>query len=69
MPMTNYQAYILRLWHAREAGAPAYRASLETITNGTRQRFADIEELIIFLRTECEPSPSAPDELDLDTLP
>jgi hypothetical protein len=56
--MTNtkhrYQAYLLRLWAETSAGQPVWRASLEDSHTGTRQGFASLEQLFVFLKEQTE---------------
>ena len=55
----GYLSYLLRLW--RDTGSdrsrhseepPAWRASLESSRSGQRRVFADLDELVAFLRRQ-----------------
>lgn len=52
---TTYQAYLLRIW--REGNNPTWRAMLESTHTGSRQNFADVQQLISYLLTKTEESP------------
>ena len=45
----RYLAYLLRLWHVKNAGRWIWRASLEDAHTGERQGFVSLEALIAFL--------------------
>lgn len=45
----DYQSYLLRLWRAREAGNPVWRASLKSTHTGKQVGFANVESLLAFL--------------------
>jgi hypothetical protein len=44
----SYQSYLLRVW--REAPEGPWRASLENATSGEKRAFAQLEDLIDYLR-------------------
>jgi hypothetical protein len=50
----NYQVYLLRLWRARCQGQWVWRACIESPDTGERQSFADLEQLSLHLREQCE---------------
>jgi hypothetical protein len=51
-PETTYQSYLLRLWHAKEPGAP-WHMMLECITEpGQRHYFKDLASLTSYLSTQ-----------------
>ena len=54
---THRLSYLLRLWQAREEGAVAWRASLQSPGAGQRLGFATLEELFGFLRKQTAASP------------
>jgi hypothetical protein len=49
----GYQAYMLRLWHARCKGKWQWRVSLESPHTGERQVFASLEQFFAFLSERC----------------
>ena len=49
-----YLAYLLRLWQVRREGHLLWRVSLESPHTGERWGFADIEQLLAFLRMKTE---------------
>lgn len=50
---TPYRSYLLRLW-LEPNNPPAWRAMLESPTNGERHGFASLEALFVFLEQETE---------------
>jgi hypothetical protein len=48
-----YQTYLLRLWRTCTRGRWQWRASIENPHTGERQSFADLEQCLDFLRTQC----------------
>ena len=53
-PSPRYLSYLLRLWQTQDQGQNLWRASLEKPGTGERQGFADLEELVQFLRAQME---------------
>ncbi len=49
-----YLAYLLRLWQVRREGHLLWRVSLESPHTGERWGFADIDQLLAFLRMKTE---------------
>jgi hypothetical protein len=47
-----YQAYLIRLWPGERAGRSACRATLDTVSTGQHYDFADVEDLLTFLRSK-----------------
>ncbi len=47
---TEYQSYLLRLW--RSGKEEPWRAMLEAVNNNERHSFANLEDLIAFLRSQ-----------------
>lgn len=50
----SYQVYLLRLWRARCQGRWEWRASIESPGSGECQSFANLDQLSIHLREQCE---------------
>jgi hypothetical protein len=48
----EYLSYLLRLWRVSGVGAPLWRGSLQRPGAAEPVGFADLEELIAFLRAE-----------------
>lgn len=48
----NYLSFLLRVWRVRQDDHFVWRASLEDTKTGERQGFANMEELLIFLREQ-----------------
>ena len=48
---TDYAAYLLRLRRSDQAGHPTWRASLESTRDARRLDFANLDALIVFLRS------------------
>lgn len=61
--MTNfepvYQSYLLRLWVVNDSGKPVRRISLQSVSDGRWQTFANLEAMCVFLEERL------PDELNL----
>lgn len=47
---TDYQSYLLRLW--RSGKEEPWRAMLEAVDNNERHSFANLEDLVAFLRSK-----------------
>lgn len=45
-----YRAYLVRLWEARSGGQVVWRASAEDAHTGERRAFAELAELLSFLK-------------------
>jgi len=50
----HYISFLLRLWQTQDRGRIIWRASLESPGSGEKRGFANIEELIAFLRHQIE---------------
>jgi len=50
----SYQSYLLRVW--RETPNSPWRASLESVGSGEKQAFAQLEDLIAYLRNGTNPT-------------
>ena len=50
-PDHNYCSYLLRLWWADTDGQRSCRVALESTRDGARWVFADLEALLLFLKT------------------
>lgn len=48
----KYLSYLLRLWRVRVGGKPVWRGSLENPQTGERKGFANLSELIMYLKTQ-----------------
>ena len=48
----GYLSFLLRLWRVRAAGMPAWRASLQRPGESEQRAFADLDEMVAFLREE-----------------
>jgi len=48
----EYLSFLLRLWRVNVEGAPVWRASLQRPGAADQQAFADLDELLDFLRAE-----------------
>jgi hypothetical protein len=46
----TYYSFLLRLWQAKEPIGYAWRASVEQVGSGVLQGFANLDELMLFLR-------------------
>lgn len=53
----DYHAFLLRLWCGDGAG---WRASLQAPGDAARRGFADLDELMAYLRALCGPSEEVP---------
>jgi len=56
----TYYAYMLRLWRGITEGDSSWRASLEDPETGTRQGFADMQELFGYLKDRTDEQADAP---------
>lgn len=52
----RYLSFLLRLWRVRAAGVPAWRVSLQRPGETEQRAFADLDEMVAFLREETEES-------------
>ena len=52
---SRYLAYMLRLWQVERQGQPEWRASLESPHTGERLGFANVAQLLAFLREKTNP--------------
>lgn len=48
----GYVSYLLRLWQAQDNGDWVWRATLECSQTGQRWAFANLDELLAFLRAQ-----------------
>jgi hypothetical protein len=51
----TYQSYLLRLWQVRHNGKLIWRASLQSTRTGERRNFADLQQMLGFLRDTLQP--------------
>jgi len=62
--LTGYCAYLVRLW--QDSPYTLWRASAQSVQSGETVRFADVEQLFAFLRTQMTPvaatASSTPDD-------
>jgi hypothetical protein len=70
----GYLSFLLRLWRVDDGQAKAWRASLQNALTGQRQGFADLVQLMAFLRQQTDdsgnPGPGLPGSEAADqTLP
>jgi hypothetical protein len=54
-----YLAYLLRLWQIQDKGEIGWRASLENAHTGEKLAFAQLDELVAFLRQRAGLAPPA----------
>lgn len=54
--VSEYQAFLLRIWRSNETSDDGWRASLESVETGAKRGFSTLEELFAFLTELCEPS-------------
>jgi len=54
-----YLAYLLRLWQIQDKGEIGWRASLENAHTGEKLAFAQLDELVDFLRERISLAPPA----------
>lgn len=59
-----YRAYLIRLWPKEREGLVACRATLDAIKSGRRFDFAELEDLLNFLRDEEADLIDHPDAVD-----
>jgi hypothetical protein len=50
----RYLSYLLRLWQTNDGKKTIWRASLQSPSSEERHGFANLEELLDFLRTQIE---------------
>ena len=55
----GYVAYLLRLWQVQDKGKIGWRASLENAHSGEKLAFAQLDELVVFLRERTGLAPPA----------
>jgi hypothetical protein len=48
----RYLSYLLRLWRENDQDQPCWRASLESTQDSQRRSFANLDDLLAFLRQE-----------------
>lgn len=53
--LTSYCAYLVRLW--QDSPHAGWRASAQSVQTGATVRFADLEQLFIFLHRQTEGQP------------
>jgi hypothetical protein len=58
--LSQYRAYLLRLWRVDDAGRPVWHASLEDAHTGERCGFPDLERLFDFLKEQIHDAPRPP---------
>lgn len=63
----GYASYLLRLWQAQDNGGWVWRSSLECSQTGQRWVFANLDEVLPFLRTRA--STLSADQEGHETLP
>jgi hypothetical protein len=54
----RYGAYLVRVW--QDSPHTPWRASAQSVQSGEKLLFADIEQLFVFLRTQCYPEGHQP---------
>ncbi|WP_420642874.1 hypothetical protein [Candidatus Leptofilum sp.] len=47
-----YRSFLLRLWQVEQNGTLTWRCSLEEVATDKRRLFIDLEEMLVFLRSE-----------------
>ena len=52
----KYLSYLLRLWMVEEDGEYLWRASLEVTHSGERYGFANLDDLLTFLKEQTQSS-------------
>jgi hypothetical protein len=55
-PRQRYLSYLLRLWQTSDGRGAVWRASLQSPGSGERHGFANLEELMDFLKAQAERS-------------
>lgn len=50
----QYHAYLVRIW--QDSARSPWRASAQSVQSGEKLLFADIEQLLVFLRAHCHPA-------------
>lgn len=57
--ISEYVAYLLRLWRVRDKGRMGWRASLESPHTGESHGFTSLDDLFLFLRQQTQLLPPA----------
>jgi hypothetical protein len=60
----TYRAYLIRLWPKEREGHVACRATLDAVRTGQRFDFAELDDLLEFLRGEEADLISQPNTID-----
>jgi len=55
--LLSYRSYLLRVWRVSGEETATWRASLESPHTGERWGFADLDELVAFLRRQIDLAP------------
>jgi hypothetical protein len=53
-PRQRYLSYLLRMWQISDGDQQVWRTSLQSPRSGERQGFANLEELVDFLKAPTE---------------
>ena len=64
-----YLAYLLRLWQIQDKEKFGWRASLENAHTGEKLAFANLDELIAFLRERTGLAPPAERPVEQERMP
>ena len=64
-----YLAYLLRLWQIQDKEETGWRASLENAHTGEKLAFADLDQLIAFLRERIGLAPPAERLVEYERTP
>jgi hypothetical protein len=64
-----YLAYLLRLWQIQDKGEIGWRASLENAHTGEKLAFAQLDELVAFLRQQAGRAPPAERPVEHERTP
>jgi hypothetical protein len=59
----HHMSYLLRLWRERGSASIQWRASLQDPHSGERLGFAQLDELVAFLREQIGLAPPAEDQV------
>lgn len=59
----DYLSFLLRIWRVRVNGKPVWRASLEYPVTRERKGFANLRELITYLKDEVRKASEDDDEM------
>jgi hypothetical protein len=66
----GYVAYMLRLWRVHDGQKTIWHASLQDVRGGPRLGFADLDQVVAYLRQELNlPSEPRPSDREPDSLP